>query len=122
MEEKLKKRLRRHKRIRRRIVGTEARPRFCVYRGLANIHAQLIDDINEKTLLSVSSEDKSFKKELAYGGNAKAAQMLGELLAEKAKKKGITEVIFGWSLKLQLEADVHEGIDCLKQVGADKRR
>ena len=94
MKEKIEKRIRRHKRIRKKIVGTEARPRFCVYRGLANIHAQLIDDINEKTLLSVSTEDKSFKKELAYGGNAKAAQMLGEFLAEKAKKKGITEVIF----------------------------
>ena len=94
MKEKIEKRIRRHKRIRKRIVGTEARPRFCVYRGLANIHAQLIDDMNEKTLLSVSTENKSFKKELAYGGNAKAAQVLGELLAEKAKKKGIAEVIF----------------------------
>ena len=94
MKEKTKKRIRRHKRIRKKVFGSEGRPRLCVYRGLANIHAQLIDDINEKTLLSVSTKDKSFKKELAYGGNAKAAQVLGELLVEKAKKKGITEVIF----------------------------
>lgn len=94
MKEKLLKRIRRHKRIRRKIFGTKIRPRLCVYRGLANIRAQLIDDMTEKTLLSVSTYDKDFKKKPACGGNAKAAEALGELLAERAKKKGIIEVVF----------------------------
>jgi len=94
MKEKILKRIRRHKRIRRKIRGTEKRPRCCVYRGLANIHVQLIDDINDKTLLSVSTQDKGFKKNMSKGGNVKAAQLLGEVLVEEAKKKGISEVIF----------------------------
>ncbi|MCQ9208461.1 MAG: 50S ribosomal protein L18 [Omnitrophica bacterium] len=94
MREKTEKRIRRHKRIRKKIMGTQKRPRLCVSRGYANIHAQLIDDINEKTLLSISTQDKEFKKKGIYGGNVKAAALLGEILAERAKKKGITEVTF----------------------------
>ncbi len=94
MKEKIEKRIRRHKRIRKKILGTEARPRLCVYRGLSNVQAQLVDDINERTLVSVSTQDKDFKKKITYGGNVKAAQLLGEILAERAKKKGVTEVVF----------------------------
>jgi len=88
------KRVRRHKRIRRKIMGTGARPRLCVYCGLANIHAQFVDDITEKTLLSVSTQNKDIKKKIGYGGNVKAAGALGEILAERAKKKGISEIVF----------------------------
>ena len=94
MKEKLLKRIRRHKRVRRKIFGTEKRPRCCVYRGLANIHVQLINDTNKKTLLSVSTQDKDLKKKVSWGGNIKAAQLLGEVLAEQAKKKAIFEVVF----------------------------
>lgn len=94
MREKVEKRKRRHKRIRKKIFGTEVRPRLCVFRGLANIQAQLIDDINEKTLLSVSTQDKEIKKITGYGGNSKAAEFLGRILAERAKKSGITSVVF----------------------------
>ena len=94
MQKKAEKRQRRHKRIRKSIFGTEKRPRLCVYRGLANIHAQLIDDINEKTLFSVSTTNKNFKKKTAYGGNVQAAKLLGEVLAEQAKQKGISEAVF----------------------------
>lgn len=94
MKAKLLKRIRRHKRIRRKIFGTETCPRLCVYRGLANIRAQLIDDMTEKTLLSVSTYDKDFKKKPACGGNVKAAEALGEVLAERAKNKGIIKVVF----------------------------
>lgn len=80
--------------MRKKVRGTKALPRLCVYRALGNTEAQLIDDINERTLLSVSTKAKDFKKELTYGGNVKAAQILGKLIAERAKKKGITEVIF----------------------------
>lgn len=94
MNEKQEKRIRRHRRIRKRIFGTQAKPRLCVYRGLANLHIQLIDDLNNKTLLSVSTQDKDLQSKLGYGGNVKAARILGEILAKKAKEKGINEVIF----------------------------
>jgi large subunit ribosomal protein L18 len=92
--QKLQSRLRRHKRIRKKIFGTEKCPRLCIYRGLANLHIQCIDDINEKTLLAVSTQESEFKKKLNYGGNIKAATVLGEILAERARKKGINEVVF----------------------------
>ncbi|MBL7084691.1 MAG: 50S ribosomal protein L18 [Candidatus Omnitrophica bacterium] len=94
MREKTEKRIRRHKRIRKKIFGTKERPRLCVYRGLANLSAQLIDDMDEQTLLSISTQDKNVKKKISYGGSVKAAKILGEMLAEEAKKKGITRVIF----------------------------
>jgi large subunit ribosomal protein L18 len=94
MEEKKLKRIRRHKRIRNKVWGTKQRPRLCVYRSLANFQAQLIDDFNQKTLLSVSTQDKEFKKNKAFGGNLNAAKALGKILAERAKNKGITEVVF----------------------------
>ncbi len=94
MREKQIKRIKRHKRIRKRMLGTKTRPRLCIYRGLANIQAQLIDDIKEETLVSVSTQHKDFKKQISYGGNLKAAVLLGKVLAEQAKTKGIAEVVF----------------------------
>lgn len=94
MKEKLRKRIRRHNRIRKKILGTKLCPRLCVYRGLANIEAQLIDDLNQKTLLTVSSKDKQFKKKIPYGGNIQAAKLLGQTLAEEAKNKKISKVVF----------------------------
>lgn len=94
MREKQIKRIRRHRRIRKKIFGIESWPRLCVHRGLSNIHTQLIDDTNGKTLLSVSTEDKHFRKKMIYGGNVQAAKVLGEILAQRAKKKGILKVIF----------------------------
>lgn len=94
MKENRVKRIRRHKRVRKKIMGTESRPRLCVYRGLSNIHAQLIDDINEKTLVCASTQEKAVKKKIGYGGNLKAAFLLGEILAERANKKGFTQAVF----------------------------
>lgn len=93
MRDKIVKRIRRHKRIRKRILGTATRPRLCVYRSLGNFHAQLIDDLHEKTLLYLSTLNKEVKKKVAYGGNTKAAELLGQLLAEQAKSKGISKVV-----------------------------
>lgn len=84
----------RHKRIRKKIFGTQDRPRLSVYKSLKNLHAQLIDDISGNTLFSLSTSAKTFKKKQVYGGNVKAAQILGEAFAEEAKKKGIEKVIF----------------------------
>jgi large subunit ribosomal protein L18 len=61
---------------------------------LKNLSAQLIDDVNGKTILSVSTFDKDSKNSISSGGNIKAAVLLGKLLAEKAQDKGVTEVTF----------------------------
>ncbi len=93
-KKRIKQRKLRHQRLRKKISGTETRPRLCVYRSLKNISAQLIDDINGKTLLSLSTFDKAAKSAITYGGNLKSAETLGRLLAEEAKKKGVTKVVF----------------------------
>jgi len=84
----------RHQRARKKVLGKNDRPRLCVYRSLKGLSAQLIDDVEGKTLLSLSTFDKEAKAKVGYGGNIKAAEKLGKLLAEKAKAKGISAVVF----------------------------
>ena len=86
-----KARLVRHARVRAKISGTPERPRLCVYRSLANISAQIIDDVNGVTLVAASSLEKGFEN---YGGNKDAAKLVGKTLAERAVEKGIKEVVF----------------------------
>lgn len=81
----------RHDRVRAKISGTTERPRLCVYRSLANIRAQIIDDVKGITLVSASTLEKSFN---GYGGNKDAAKEVGKVLAERALEKGITDVVF----------------------------
>ena len=85
------KRQKRHVRVRAKISGTPERPRLNVFRSNANIYAQIIDDVNGVTLVSASTLDSSIE---GNGGNAEAARKVGELLAERAKDKGITSVVF----------------------------
>ena len=80
-----------HRRIRRKLSGTEARPRLAVFRSVAHIYAQVIDDGNGVTLVSASTVDKDGK---AKGGNVAAAKTIGKLVAERAKEKGISRVVF----------------------------
>lgn len=91
---KKKRQLRRRQHVRRNITGTAERPRLSVFRSSKNIYAQLIDDINSVTLASASSQSKDVKAELKYGGNIKAATIVGKKLAEAAKAKGITLAAF----------------------------
>lgn len=86
-----KARLKRHKRIRNKISGTPDRPRLDVYRSTKNIYAQLIDDVNGKTLAAASSLDKDFEGD---GGNVEGAKKVGELIAKRAVEIGKTEVVF----------------------------
>lgn len=85
-------RLRRHKRVRKTISGTAARPRLNVYRSLKNIYAQIIDDDKGVTLVSASTLDASLKGK--NGGNKEAAREVGKLVAEKALAAGIKAVVF----------------------------
>lgn len=83
-------RKKRHARVRAKISGTAERPRLCVYRSNANISAQIIDDKNGVTLVAASSYEKEFEN----GDNKEAAKKVGELLAQRAVAKGISEVVF----------------------------
>jgi len=84
----------RHERIRLKIKGTPESPRLAVYRSTKHIYAQLIDDVNHKTLASSSSNDKDLKEKLAHGGNIDAAKIVGETIAQKALKAGVKECVF----------------------------
>ncbi|NOX97840.1 MAG: 50S ribosomal protein L18 [Nitrospirae bacterium] len=85
---------RRHKRVRKRIFGTAARPRLGVFRSLRGIYAQLVNDETGKTILTVSSLSPELRKKLKYGGNVEAAKLVGKALAEKCKGKGIEQIVF----------------------------
>ena len=85
------RRVKRHERVRKNLYGTPEKPRLCVYRSNKNISAQIIDDVNGVTLASASSLDKAIE---GYGGNVAAATAVGKLVAERAKAKGIENVVF----------------------------
>ena len=84
-------RKKRHVRVRGKISGTPERPRLSVFRSNANIYAQIIDDVNGVTLASASTLDKEFE---GAAGNKEAAKKVGQMLAERAKAKGIATVVF----------------------------
>ncbi len=91
-ESRNKMRVVRHSRVRKNIFGTVDVPRLNVFRSNAGIYAQIIDDETATTLVSASSLDKTLN--LSNGGNIKAAEKVGELLALKAKEAGIKKVVF----------------------------
>ena len=84
-------RIKRHKRVRAKIAGTSERPRLNVFRSATNIYAQIIDDVTGKTLVAANSLEKAFE---GATGNAEAAKKVGLMIAERAKAKGIEEVVF----------------------------
>lgn len=91
---------RRHRirlRLRKRMMGTEERPRLTVFRSLSHIYVQVIDDMTGRTLVAASSVEPSVKKGLvatARGSNRAGAQAIGRLVAERALAKGIKRVVF----------------------------
>lgn len=84
----------RHMRVRKKVEGTSQRPRLNVFRSARHIYAQIIDDTNDRTLVSASTLDEAFKAEVTYGGNKEAAKVVGRLVAERAKQAGISTVVF----------------------------
>ena len=84
----------RHQSIRTKVVGTSEYPRLAVFRSTKHIYAQLIDDDKKVTIASASSNDKDIKAKLPHGGNIEAAKVIGQAIAEKAKKAGIECVVF----------------------------
>ncbi len=84
-------------RQRKRIHGTAERPRLAVFRSVAHIYAQVIDDMSGRTVVSASSTEPALKKVFAgdvRGGNKAGAEALGQVIADRLKDKGITRVVF----------------------------
>ena len=85
-------RVRRHRRVRKRVVGTSGRPRLCVFRSNKHIYAQVIDDTSGLTLAAASTVEAGLRE--GSTGNIDAAKAVGQLVGERAKAAGINQVVF----------------------------
>ena len=92
--DRTRERARIHQRIRRKIAGNSKRPRLCVFRSLANISAQVVDDMEHATLVAASTLEKELCPDSKGGGNLHGAKMVGKAIALRAKAKGIESVVF----------------------------
>ncbi len=87
-------RLGRHARVRKNLAGTADRPRLNVFRSTSGIYAQIIDDAAGHTLVAASSVDKDLRERLKGLKKSEQAKLVGQTVAERAKGKGITAVVF----------------------------
>jgi large subunit ribosomal protein L18 len=83
-----------HLRIRRKISGNSGRPRLCVFRSLNHIYVQVIDDSKGATLVAASTTEKDIRRDAKKAGSINAAKVVGKVIAERAKNKGIEAVVF----------------------------
>jgi large subunit ribosomal protein L18 len=84
-------------RIRKRVEGTEARPRLTVFRSVAHIYVQVVDDMTGRTVASASTVEPTVKGAMdkqARGGNVAGAKAIGKTIAERLLEKGVTRVVF----------------------------
>ncbi len=88
------RRVMRHIRVRRKISGTSERPRLSVYRSLNHVYAQVIDDSQGVTLTSASSLESAVKTQKDDKNKVSVAELVGSLLSERAKEKGVSQVVF----------------------------
>ena len=91
---KFDQRVRRKSRIRKRVTGTQQRPRLTVFRSARHIYAQIIDDTQGRTLVAACSLDKTLTAAAADTKKVDRATLVGKLVAERAKAKGIDKVVF----------------------------
>jgi len=87
-------RLRRHDRVRKKVDGTSERPRLNVFRSVEHIYAQVIDDVAGHTLASASTIDAELRKQVEGKTKTEAAKLVGQIVADRAKKAGVTQVVF----------------------------
>lgn len=87
-------RIRRHARVRKKLAGTAACPRLSVFRSVAGIYAQIVDDSASNTLVSASTVDKELREKMKGLKKSEQAKLVGQTVAERAKGKGITTVVF----------------------------
>ena len=90
-------RLKRHGRVRKKVIGTEARPRLQIFRSLHHTYAFVVDDSKGHTLVTASTREGAVADGLASHTNIDAASKIGQTIAERAKAKGITTVVFDTS-------------------------
>ncbi|MEB3228329.1 MAG: 50S ribosomal protein L18 [Synechocystis sp.] len=91
---------RRHRRLRRHLSGTSARPRLAVFRSNTHIYAQVIDDVAQHTLVAASTLDPDLKQTLSTTASCEASAEVGKLVAQRAIAKGIEQVVFDRGGKL----------------------
>ena len=91
---KKRARLKRKKRIRKNLVGTQERPRLSVFRSSKHIYAQVIDDTNGRTLVAASSMEKEVKEHPKFENKVAVAGFVGKIIAQRAIGKGISKVVF----------------------------
>ncbi|MGA1621134.1 MAG: 50S ribosomal protein L18 [Synechocystis sp.] len=91
---------RRHRRLRRHLSGTSARPRLAVFRSNTHIYAQVIDDVAQHTLVAASTLDPDLKQALSTTATCEASAEVGKLVAQRAIAKGIEQVVFDRGGKL----------------------
>ncbi len=111
-------RLRKHVRVRKKVAGTQERPRLNVFRSLKNIYVQIIDDSTGNTLVSASTLDAALKGKVANSGNKEAAKEVGKLIATKAIEKGIKQVVFDRGGYIY-HGRVKELADAAREAGLD---
>lgn len=87
-------RVRRHKRVRRKVHGTQERPRLSVYRSLTHIYAQLVDDDQGRTMVAASDVEPDARKQVNGKKKTEVAKLVGETLAKRAQEQGISSVVF----------------------------
>ena len=88
------RRLRRQRHVRKRLFGTPGRPRLAVFRSSKHIYAQVVNDVEGKTLAAASTIDPEIRQQQSYGGNKSAAAIVGRVVAERAKQAGIDKICF----------------------------
>lgn len=111
-------RLQRKRRVKLKVQKQMGRPRLTVFRSTKHIYAQIVDDNEGKTLVTVSSLSKDFKEKLKTGGNLEAAKLVGSLIGEAAASKGIKQVyydrngfLYAGRVKALADAVREKGID-----------
>lgn len=85
---------RRHARVRKQVFGSPERPRLNIFKSLTGIYAQIIDDMDGNTLVSASTVDKELREKVKGMKKSEQAKAIGQAIAERAKSKGISSVVF----------------------------
>ena len=118
MNDKVRLRLKRHRRVRAKVSGTAERPRLNVFRSLKHTYAQLIDDDAGHTLAAASTVEADYRTEKKSGGNIAAAKVVGALIAQRAKEKGIARVVFDRG-GFQYHGRVKQLADAAREAGLE---
>lgn len=90
---KAEKRRKRHRRVRKKVIGMPERPRLCIFKSSSHIYAQIIDDMSGLTLVSAASVEKDVRGAEGHKGNVGTAKVIGGMIGKRALDKGIKKVV-----------------------------